>query len=70
MSSIFRVGVTGGIGSGKSAVTSRLQAQGVTVVDADIVAREVVEPGSPALSAIIRHFGEQILKSFTVASLC
>lgn len=55
------VGVTGGIGSGKSAVTQRLEALGITVVDADVVARLVVEPGRPALAEIARHFGDEIL---------
>ena len=58
----FVVGITGGIGSGKSAVTSRLEQHGITVVDADVVAREVVEPGSPVLAAIAEHFGEHILQ--------
>jgi dephospho-CoA kinase len=57
----YRVGITGGIGSGKSAVTERLQAKGITVIDADLVAREVVEPGSAALGAIAERFGEEIL---------
>lgn len=51
------LGVTGGIGSGKTAATNYLQQLGVTVVDADVVAREVVEPGTPALAAIAEHFG-------------
>ncbi|MFV0477232.1 MAG: dephospho-CoA kinase [Parahaliea sp.] len=55
------VGVTGGIGSGKSALTTCLAAYGVTVVDADLIAREVVAKGSDALNAIVRHFGEQVL---------
>jgi len=58
----FVVGITGGIGSGKSAVTSRLEQHGITVVDADVVAREVVEPGRPVLAAIAEHFGERILQ--------
>lgn len=58
----YRVGVTGGIGSGKSAVTDRLQAYGIAVVDADIAAREVVEAGGPALAAIAEHFGHQLLR--------
>lgn len=57
----LRVGITGGIGSGKSAVTQRLADRGITVVDADVVAREVVETGSPALEKIAAHFGEDIL---------
>ena len=57
----LRVGITGGIGSGKSAVTKRLQSLGIEVIDADIVAREVVETGSPALEKIAQHFGADIL---------
>ena len=56
------VGITGGIGSGKSAVTDRLEIHGITVVDADKVARVVVEPGQPALAAIAQHFGAGILQ--------
>ena len=55
------VGLTGGIGSGKSAVSAQLQALGILVVDADQVAREVVLVGSPALHSIAKHFGAQIL---------
>jgi dephospho-CoA kinase len=58
---MLRVGITGGIGSGKSAVTERLASIGITIVDADVVAREVVAPGSPALDAIARHFGAEII---------
>jgi dephospho-CoA kinase len=57
------VGVTGGIGSGKSAVTRRLEQHGITVVDADVVARIVVEPGKPALTQIAEHFGAGILQA-------
>ncbi len=55
------VGITGGIGSGKSALTGYLEAQGITVVDADVVARQVVEPGSTALATIKERFGPEIL---------
>ncbi len=55
------VGITGGIGSGKSAVTRKFEDRGITVVDADIAARVVVEPGRPALAAIANHFGADIL---------
>lgn len=55
------VGLTGGIGSGKSEVCRRFITKGITVIDADIVAREVVEPGMPALEKIREHFGEEIL---------
>jgi len=61
--SSFTVGVTGGIGSGKSAVTERFAALGVTVVDADLASRAVVEPGTPALAAIAERFGPGILDS-------
>lgn len=55
------VGITGGIGSGKTAVTDRFAQHGIVVVDADLAARKVVEPGSPALAAIAKHFGQNIL---------
>ncbi|MEH6516585.1 MAG: dephospho-CoA kinase [Halioglobus sp.] len=55
------IGITGGIGSGKSAVTDRFEALDVTVVDADKVARIIVEPGQPALEKIAEHFGADIL---------
>ena len=58
---MFVVGITGGIGSGKSAVTDHLETLGITVVDADKVARVVVEPGTSGLAAIVEHFGEDIL---------
>ncbi|NCF18554.1 MAG: dephospho-CoA kinase [Haliea sp.] len=59
----FIVGITGGIGSGKSAVTERFEKLGITVVDADLAARVVVEPGRPALAAIAEHFGGEIIQS-------
>jgi dephospho-CoA kinase len=55
------VGLTGGIGSGKSTVARLFGALGVHWVDADDVAREVVEPGTPALKKIAEHFGQEIL---------
>ena len=55
------VGITGGIGSGKSAVTERFQQLGITVVAADVAARVIVEAGKPALTAIAEHFGQDIL---------
>lgn len=58
---MYVVGLTGGIGSGKSAVTRQLETLGIQVVDADIVAREVVEPGEPALARIAEHFGADVL---------
>ncbi|MAD10069.1 MAG: dephospho-CoA kinase [Alteromonas sp.] len=57
----FLVGVTGGIGSGKTLVTDTFANSGIEVVDADIVARDVVAPGSPGLAAITAHFGDTIL---------
>lgn len=55
------VGVTGGIGSGKTAVTNEFGRLGITIVDADIAARAVVEKGSEGLQKIADHFGEKIL---------
>jgi len=51
----------GGIGCGKTAVTDLLAAHGATVIDADVIAREVVEPGAPALDALVEEFGPSIL---------
>jgi dephospho-CoA kinase len=58
---MLRVGLTGGIGSGKSAVSSRLGALGAVIVDADKAAREVVEPGTPGLARIAETFGPGVL---------
>lgn len=58
---IFKVGLTGGIGAGKSTVCDRFRANGIPIIDADEIAREVVVPGSPALAAIVRAFGGEIL---------
>jgi dephospho-CoA kinase len=55
------VGLTGGIGSGKTAVSNHLQSLGATVVDADLVSRQVVAPGTEALLQIGKHFGDDIL---------
>ena len=55
------LGLTGGIGSGKSAASAWFETQGITVVDADIVAREIVEKGQPALKHIQDAFGQDIL---------
>ena len=57
------IGLTGGIASGKSSVAVLLERLGAAVVDADRLAREVVEPGEPALSAIVAAFGRSVLKS-------
>ena len=57
----MKVALTGGIGAGKSAVAARLAALGAVVVDADVIAREVVEPGTPGLAAVLGEFGEGVL---------
>lgn len=57
----YRVGLTGGIGSGKSTVSSIFSRLGVPVIDADQIARSLVEPGTHALSKLTAHFGEEIL---------
>lgn len=56
-----RVGLTGGIATGKSVVRSELERLGVPTIDADIVARDVVAPGTPALAAILSRFGSGVL---------
>jgi len=58
---MLRVGITGGIGSGKTALTDWLAQQGITVVDADLAARVVVAPGQPALAEIAAAFGNSYL---------
>jgi|SRR5690625_4197954 len=58
---MLRVGLTGGIGSGKSAVAERLARHGALVVDADRIAREVVEPGTSGLEEIVAEFGTEML---------
>lgn len=55
------IGLTGGIGSGKSAVTTLFASHGVDIIDADVVARDVVKPGSVGLKEIVSKFGETIL---------
>jgi dephospho-CoA kinase len=57
----MQVGLTGGIGSGKSTVSARLAERGAVVVDYDVLAREAVEPGTPALRAIAERFGTDVL---------
>ena len=56
-----RVGLTGGIGSGKSTVATMLEARGAVVVDADLIARQLVEPGGAALAELVTEFGPRIL---------
>jgi dephospho-CoA kinase len=58
---VLRIGLTGGIGSGKSTVAALLAQHGARVVDADRIAREVVEPGTPGLAAVVAEFGEAVL---------
>ena len=58
---MLRVGLTGGIGSGKSEVSKRLAAYGAALIDADVAARAVVEPGTPGLGEITAVFGPQVL---------
>ena len=57
----MRIALTGGIGSGKSTVARLLQARGAVVIDADAIAREVVEPGQPALEEICEAFGDEVI---------
>jgi dephospho-CoA kinase len=58
---VTTVAIIGGIGCGKSSVTHRLATHGAAVVDADVIAREVVEPGGDALDRLVAAFGEEIL---------
>jgi dephospho-CoA kinase len=58
---VLRVGLTGGIGAGKSEVSRRLAAYGAVVIDADQIAREVVEPGTEGLAEVVAAFGPQVL---------
>jgi dephospho-CoA kinase len=58
---VLRIGLTGGIGSGKSTVAALLAERGARVVDADRIAREVVEPGTPGLAAVVSEFGAEVL---------
>ncbi|GHE12971.1 dephospho-CoA kinase [Klenkia taihuensis] len=58
---MLRIGLTGGIGSGKSTVSALLVERGAVLVDADVLAREVVAPGTPGLAAVVEAFGEGVL---------
>jgi dephospho-CoA kinase len=58
---VYTVALTGGIGSGKSTIADAFARSGIAVIDADIIARQVVEPGKPALRAIVEHFGADML---------
>jgi dephospho-CoA kinase len=58
---VLRVGLTGGIGSGKSEVSRRLAAHGAVIIDADLAAREVVAPGTPGLAKVAETFGPAVI---------
>ncbi len=60
--SVYRVGLTGGIASGKSTVANFFAALGVPVIDTDLIARDVVAPGTPGLMAVIEAFGPEVLQ--------
>lgn len=55
------VGLTGGIGSGKSAVSTRLEALGARVIDADAIVHELQQPGEPVFDAMVDHFGDEVV---------
>lgn len=56
------IGLGGGIGAGKSSASERFRVLGAVIVDADVIARQVVEPGTPALAAIVQRFGVSVLR--------
>jgi dephospho-CoA kinase len=60
---MMRIGLTGGIGSGKSTVAARFAELGAVVIDADTIAREVVEPGTPGLAQVVERFGPDVLRT-------
>jgi dephospho-CoA kinase len=57
----MRVGLSGGVGSGKSTVAKLLEKHGAVVIDADAIAREVVEPGTPGFDAVVQRFGADVV---------
>ncbi|AXK73484.1 dephospho-CoA kinase [Lysobacter sp. TY2-98] len=59
----YVIGLTGGVASGKSELTRLFEARGITIVDADIIAREVVAAGSPGLAAVVARFGADVLQA-------
>jgi len=59
---MLKVGLTGGIGCGKSTVCRLFRQRGITVIDTDVLAREVLSPGTASLSALVAHFGQDILQ--------
>jgi dephospho-CoA kinase len=58
---LVRVGLSGGVGSGKSTVAAMLAERGAVVIDADAIAREVVEPGTPGYAAVVAEFGDAVV---------
>ena len=58
---MLRIALTGGIASGKSTAAEELAARGAVLIDADVLAREVVEPGTPGLAAVVERFGAEVL---------
>jgi dephospho-CoA kinase len=58
----MRVGLTGGIASGKSMVANLFAAQGIPIIDTDLLARQIVEPGQPGLAAVVAAFGNDVLR--------
>src|SRR5271165_4510013 len=58
---MLRIGLTGGIGAGKSEVSRRLSAQGAVIIDADLIAREVVAPDTDGFAAVVDAFGPDVL---------
>lgn len=58
---MLRVGLTGGIGSGKSAVAALLAGHGAVIIDADLLSRQAVEPGTPGLAQVVGEFGPEVL---------
>jgi len=58
---MLRIGLTGGIGAGKSTVSSTFAECGGVIVDGDVISREVVQPGTDGLAALVDHFGHDIL---------
>ena len=59
---MLRVGITGGIGSGKTALTDWLATKGIVIVDADLASRVIVAPGQPALAEIAEAFGSEFIQ--------
>ncbi len=59
----FIIGLTGGVAAGKSEVTRRFEARGIVIADADLAARQVVEPGQPALAHVVETFGADVLQA-------